>query len=111
MEVNQKLITEDFLVYFIWGFISAAISFLYYEAIISKNKNNLSILSVVYGFILSGLVGGLLAVVFDRTIGLSIIVGFTHQILYTSIVKTAQGGQFFSVVKEILIKYLTAGKG
>lgn len=91
-------------------------SYLYYRLINKERKTDPNTQSdrsfwiALYGTVLSGCVGGLLAIVFDRAIELSILVGFLHHILYTSIIKSAKDDHFLSVLKEILIKYLTAGK-
>lgn len=106
--IENDLSRELILLYFSWGFLSAVVSYLYYQLVVDKIKQKP--FQVLYGLFLSGCVGGLLAVVFDRSIAVSIIIGFVHQVLYTAILKTAKGGKLFEVIKEILVKYLTAGK-
>ena len=69
--------------FFIFGFLGGVVSYAYY-LFTTKNdpKNHLNGFAGLYGTFLSGCVGGLLAVVFDRAIELSILVGLLNQIIY-----------------------------
>jgi hypothetical protein len=86
------------------------VSYLYY-AWVERNdpKNHMSILAGIYGTTLSGSLGGLLAIVFDQAIRVSIIVGFLAEVIYMSFLKAAKSGKFFGILKELLLKYLTGG--
>jgi predicted lipid-binding transport protein (Tim44 family) len=98
---------DDFAIF---GFIGGIFSYLIY-AWVERNdpKNHMSIWAGMYGTFLSGAVGGLLAIVFDSAIQVSIVVGFLNEIIYMSFLKAAKSGKFFGVFKELLIKYLTGG--
>lgn len=112
--MNQQLITvipnsmvDDF---FFFGFLGGIISYAYYLFTSRNDKEHLNGLAGLYGTFLSGCVGGLLAVVFDRAIELSILIGLLNQFIYMALLKSAKSGKFFEVLKDILLKYLTAGK-
>lgn len=93
--------------YFVFGFISGFLSFLYYRFLFRDDPHNhISFLSGTYGAILSGSLGGLLAIVFDNNIAVSIFAGLTNQILYLAILKSTKHGDFWPVIKEIIIKLL-----
>jgi hypothetical protein len=96
--------------FFVFGFIGGIFSYMIY-AFVERNdpKNHMSIWAGLYGTFLSGGVGGLLAIVFDKAIELSILVGFLNQIIYMSFLKAAKSGKFINVLKEVLIRYLTGG--
>jgi hypothetical protein len=97
--------------FFMFGFMGGVVGYLYYLLTARHDKNNhLSFLIGIYGTILSGALGGLLAIVFDRDIRLSIIVGLLNQLLYMAMVRSAKDGHFLNVIKEVLIRYLTGGK-
>jgi hypothetical protein len=97
--------------FFFWGFIAGIIGYLYY-VYVSRNdpKNHLNAIAGIYGTILSGSLGGLLAIVFDKNIAVSIIVGLLNQLIYMALIRSVKSGDFWQVVKEVLIRYLTAGK-
>ena len=96
--------------YFIWGFISGFIGYLYY-LYSSRNDpdNHLHWMIGLYGTILTGSLGGLLAIVIDRRIEISIIVGLTANLIYMGIVRAGKSNQFFTAMREVLIRYLTGG--
>lgn len=93
--------------YFAFGFISGFLSFLYYRYMFRNDpKNHISILSGIYGALLSGSLGGLLAILFDQSISLSIFVGLANQFIYIAILRSTKNGDFWKVVKEMVIKLL-----
>lgn len=97
--------------FFFFGFLGGIVSYAYYLFTNKSDPNNdISGIAGFYGTLLSGCVGGLLAIVFDRAIELSILIGLLNQIIYMTFIKSAKSGKFFEVLKDILIKYLTAGK-
>jgi len=63
----------------------------------------------LWGTFLSGALGGLLAIVFDRAIELSILIGLLNQILYIALIRSVKGNNLTKVLKEVIIKMLTAG--
>lgn len=96
--------------FFMFGFIAGCVGYLYY--IYSERndpKNHLKWVIGLYGTILSGALGGLLAIVFDRNIAVSILVGLLNQLIYMALVRSAKSGDFWKVAKEVLIRYLTGG--
>lgn len=97
--------------FFFFGFVAGVVGYAYY-LFVEKNdpKNHLHWLIGFYGAILSGSLGGLLAIVFDRNIGISILVGLMNQLIYMGLVRSVKGGDFVKVLKEVLVKYLTGGK-
>lgn len=98
---------DDFAIF---GTIGAIVSYLYYAWVERDDpKNHMSIIAGIYGTLLSGALGGLLAIVFDSAIQVSIIVGFLAEVIYMSFLKTAKSGKFSSVFKELLLKFLTGG--
>ncbi len=98
--------------YFVFGFLAGIVGYLYYlYASRHDPKNHLNWVIGLYGTVLSGALGGLLAIVFDRDIRISIIVGLLNQLIYMALIRSAKTGQFWQVIKEVLIRYLTAGKG
>lgn len=100
-------LVDDF---FFFGFLGGAVGYAYYIwATRNHPKATVSIPVVVYGLLVSGALGGLLAIVFDRSIELSILVGLLHQFVYLSLVKITESGQGWETLKQIVIKLLTAG--
>lgn len=103
---NEPL--DDF---FVVGFIAGIVGYAYYLYIERDDpKNHLGLFTGIYGVFLSGCVSGLLAVVFDKALEVSIIVGLFNQLIYMAIVRAAKTGQFWDAIKEVLLRYLTAGK-
>lgn len=97
--------------FFIFGFLSGMVGYLYYlYTNYDDPKNHLKLIVGFYGMLLSGSLGGLLAIVFDRSIEVSIIVGLLNQLIYMALVKSARSGTFWPVIKDVLIRYLTGGK-
>ncbi len=97
--------------FFIFGFAAGVVGYLYYVYTNKDDpKNHVKLIVGFYGMLLSGCLGGLLAIVFDRSIELSIIVGLLNQLIYMALVKSAKSGSFWPVIKDVLIRYLTAGK-
>lgn len=98
--------------FFFFGFIGGIVSYAYYLFLNRNEKTNQSmgLMIGIYGTLLSGCIGGLLAVVFDRAIELSIIVGLLNQIIYMALVKSAKNDHFWQILRDILIKFLTVGK-
>lgn len=97
--------------FFVAGFIGGFIGFLAYHYTNLNNPNNhIRLFSGMYGAFLSGCVGGLLAVVFDRSIELAILVGLLEQFIYLAVVKSSRSGKFFETLRDIVIRLLTAGK-
>lgn len=97
--------------FFFFGFVAGVVGYAYY-LFVEKNdaKNHLHWIIGLYGAILSGSLGGLLAIVFDRNIAISILVGLLNQLIYMGLVRSVKGGNFTKVLKEILVRYLTGGK-
>ena len=94
----------------IFGFIGGVIGYAWYSFTARNDpKNHMNIFVGIYGTFLSGCLGSLLAIVFDRRIELSIIVGLTNQLLYLAITRAVKGGKFFSILKEVLIRMLSGG--
>lgn len=104
----QDSFLDDF---FLFGFVSGIVGYLYY-VYVSKNdpNNHVSRVAGVYGTLLSGALGGLLAIVFDRNYGISILVGLFNQLIYMALLQSAKSKNFWSAIKEVIIKYLTGGK-
>ena len=98
--------------YFFFGFVGGIVGYLYYLLATREMPNHKTHVGIaIYGVIVSGLLGGLLAIVFDRSIELAIIVGLLNQVMFLTIVKAVAAGEFWVVIKEILIKLLTGGIG
>ncbi len=107
ISVIPKSMVDDF---FMVGFASAFIGYLYYLYLFRHDpKNQIGFLLGIYGAFLSGCIGGMLAIVFDKALELSIVVGLFSQIIYMALLKSIRGKKFFEIVREILVKYLTAG--
>ena len=108
-ELIPNSLIDDF---FIFGFVGGIIGYLYY-LFVSKNDdgNHLNFAVGIYGTFLSGCLGGLLAIVFDYSFGLSIIVGLLNQLIYMALIRSAKSGNFWKIIKEVLVRYLTGGKG
>lgn len=97
--------------FFFWGFIGGIVGYLIYLfSSRHDTKNHLNWIIGIYGTLLSGSLGGLLAIVFDKDIRLSIIIGLVNQMIYMGLVRAAKSGDFLKVLKEVLIRYLTGGK-
>ena len=97
--------------FFVFGFLSGVVGYAYYLYTNKDDpKNHISFIAGFYGLFLSGCTGGLLAIVFDKSIEVSIIVGLLNQLVFMAMVKAAKNGDFLGVIKEILIRYLTGGK-
>lgn len=96
--------------FFVFGFIGGTVSYAWY-LFVERNdpSNHMSLVAGIYGIFLSGAVGGLLAIIFDKAIELSIAVGLLNQIIYMSFLKSAKSGKFLEVLKDVLIRYLTGG--
>lgn len=90
--------------YFLYGFGSAMVSYLYYTLVATHNKEHMPVWQGIYGTIISGFVGGFMAMALDRSIYLSIVVGFMHQIIYMAMIKTGTNKRFFSVLSEMIVK-------
>ena len=105
------LIPESYIDdFFMFGFTAGMIGYLYYLYSARHDpKNHLSWIIGLYGTILSGALGGLLAIVFDRSIEVSIIVGLLNQLIYMALVRSARNGDFWKVIKEVLLRYLSGG--
>lgn len=99
--------------FFLWGFVSGLVGYAYFlyteRNDTTKEKRKVGFIASLYGVFLSGCVGGLLAIVFDRSYQISIVVGLLNQLIYLALVKAAKSGNFVAVIKEILVQYLTAG--
>lgn len=112
METNIVNFVPNSLIddYFFWGFIGGLVSYAWYLLNSRKDpKNHLSKIAGIYGVILSGCMGGLLAIAADHTITLSIIVGLTNQFVYLAIIRSVKNNGFINAVKEVLLTYLTKG--
>src|SRR5690348_6618905 len=83
--------------FFFFGFIAGIVGYLWY-IYSSRNdpKNHLNWAVGMYGTILSGALGGLLAIVFDRNIKISIIVGLLNQLIYMALIRSAKSGDFWT---------------
>lgn len=109
IQLIPNTLIDDF---FFFGFIGGLVGHAYYILSTRNMKNHIISFGVAaYGIIISGLLGGLLAIVFDRSLELSILVGLLNQILFLSIIKAVAKGEFWTAIKEVLIKLLTAGTG
>lgn len=107
INVIPGTLVDDF---FFFGFLGGFVGYAYYT-FVTKNHHVMdkNIFVMLYGLIISGCLGGLLAIVFDRSIELSILVGLLHQFLYLSIIRLTETGEGWGTIKQILIKLLTAG--
>ncbi len=109
IQIIPNTLIDDF---FFWGFIGGLVGYAWYQFSTREMKNHtIYFWTVLYGVLISGMLGGLLAIVFDRSLELSILVGLLNQILFLSITKAVAKGEFWNVMKQILIKLLTAGTG
>jgi hypothetical protein len=107
ISILPNSLVDDF---FIFGFIGGIVSYMWYLYVERNDpSNHMSFTAGIYGTFLSGCVGGLLAIIFDKAIELSILVGLLNQIIYMSFLKAAKSGKFLTVLKDVLIRYLTAG--
>lgn len=107
MHFIPNSLLDDF---FFFGFIGGIVSYAWYLWVERNDPtNHMSFVAGLYGTFLSGCVGGLLAIVFDRAIELSIVVGLMNQVIYMAFLKSAKSGKFFEVLKELLVRYLTGG--
>lgn len=102
-----NMMIDDF---FVFGFLAGVVGYAWY-LYSSRNdpKNHLNWVIGAYGTILSGAMGGLLAIVFDKNIGVSILVGLLNQLIYMALIRSAKSGDFWKVAKEVLIRYLSGG--
>lgn len=97
--------------FFCFGFLGGVIGYLYYRFTSkSDDGNHLNLLIGLYGTILSGSLGGLLAIVFDKDIRLSIVVGLLNQMIYMALVRSAKSDDVWKVIRDVLVRYLTGGK-
>lgn len=102
-------IIDDF---FAFGFVGGLVGYAWYWWSTRSMKNHsVSVWAGIYGLIVSGALGGLLAIVFDRSLELSLLVGLTNQLVFLAITKAVAKGEFWTAIKEVLIKLLTAGTG
>lgn len=101
-------IIDDF---FFFGFVGGIVGHMYYFFSMRGQNTHVSFWVALYGIIVSGLLGGLLAIVFDRSIEVSILVGLLNQVVFLAMTKAVIKGDFWKVFKEILIKLLTGGVG
>lgn len=109
VRILPNTMIDDF---FLFGFLAGIIGYAVYLYTNKDDpKNHVSVVSGLYGTFLSGCVGGMLAIVFDNCIEVSIVVGFLNQIIYMALLKAAKNGSFWPVIKEIVIRLLTGGKG
>ncbi len=96
--------------FFVFGFLGGLVSYAWYLFTSRHDpKNHLGILAGIYGVLLSGCLGGLLAIAIDRAIEISIFVGLLNQILYLAIIRSVKNDGFVSALKEIIISLLTGG--
>lgn len=96
--------------YFFFGFIGGIVGYLYYIYVSRDDtKNHLKYWIALYGLLVSGLMGGLLAIVFDKAIELSIVVGICNQLIYMAFIRAVKSGDAWKAIKELLIRYLTGG--
>jgi hypothetical protein len=110
INVIQNSCIDDF---FFFGFISGILGDLIYRLAVKQKDDKLTFSAVIvslYGTILSGALGGLLAIVFDKDIRISILVGLLNQIIYNGMIRSVKSGNFWLIIKELLIKILTGGK-
>lgn len=109
IRIFPNTLIDDF---FIFGFIGGIVGQAWYIFATRTMKNHIiSIWAIIYGLIISGMLGGLLAIVFDRSLELSILVGLTNQLIFLAMIKSVMKGEFWTVMKDILVKLLTAGVG
>ena len=96
--------------FFVFGFLGGMVSYAWYLFVERNDPNNhMSIMAGIYGIFLSGCVGGLLAIVIDKAIELSVLIGLLNQVVYMSFLKSAKNGKFLDVLKEVVIRYLSGG--
>lgn len=97
--------------YFFFGFLGGTIGYLWYWFTNHTDpKNHIHAIAGIYGTLLSGLLGGLLAIVFDKAIEVSIVVGLLNQLIYMALMKSARSNDMWGVIKEVLVRYLTGGQ-
>jgi hypothetical protein len=97
--------------YFVFGFLGGIVGYLWYWFTNrSDPKNHVHVIAGIYGTLLSGLLGGLLAIVFDNRIEISIVVGLLNQLIYMALMKSARSKDVWGVIKDVLVRYLTGGK-
>lgn len=104
INIIPNTFVDDF---FFFGFAAGMVGYAWYWFTNRDDKkNHVSVVAGFYGVFLSGCVGGLLAIVFDRNIGLSILIGLLNQLIYMGMLKAAKNGDLAGVFKELLIRYL-----
>ena len=107
INIIPNTMIDDF---FIFGFIGGVVGYMYYLYTSRDDPgNHLKVWIAMYGLLVSGLLGGLLAIVFDRAIELSIVVGLLNQLIYMAFIRAVKSGDYWKVVKEVLVRYLTGG--
>ncbi len=104
--ISETMIDE----FAIFGFIGGIVGYAWY---LWSNRhdpqNHMSLVAGIYGVFLSGCLGALLAIVFDRKIELSIIVGLTNQLIYMIIIRSVKKGEFWKSLRAILLNLLRGG--
>lgn len=97
--------------FFLVGYISGMVGYAWY-LYTNKNdpKNHISIFAGFYGTILSGALGGLLAIAIDRSYAISIIVGLLNQLIYMALLRSARSKVFWEAIRDVFIKYITMSK-
>ena len=105
INIIPNTLIDDF---FLFGFLGGVIGYAWYLYTNRDDpRNHLKLVLALYGIFLSGCLGGLLAIVFDKAIELSIIVGLLNQLIYMAFMKSAKSGDFWGVIKDIIVRYLT----
>ena len=98
--------------FFFWGAFAGAVGHAYYLLVrgMEKGADGGTWMEAIAGVLLSSLMGGLFAVVFDRAIPVSIMVGAFTYFIFRSFLKAFQNDSVSSAIREVLIKLLGGGK-
>lgn len=104
--------------YFIWGALGGAVGYAWYIYAIRDGDpqyNHVYKAGVrgfclaAWGIFLASIMGGLFAIVFDHSMGVSIITGMTSFLTFTAMVRVARTGKFMDNIRDLLIRLLTGG--
>lgn len=107
INVLPNTMVDDFAFF---GFLGGMVGYAWYLFTNRYDpKNHMNVFVGIYGVLLSGCLGALLAVAVDRSIALSVIVGLVNQVLYIAIIRSVKNKNFLEGLRQILINLLTAG--
>lgn len=109
INIIPNTLIDDF---FFFGFLGGIIGYASYLLKVSKDKHQDKVewITGIYGVFLSGCVGGLLAIVFDKAIEVSILVGLLNQVIYLALIKSAKNDRIWQALKEVAVKVLLTDK-